>query len=144
MKERIIQLLTKENLSATRFADILGVQRSSISHILSGRNKPSFDFIEKVLVKFPEINAEWLIIGKGEMYKLNNKEELNTLPEKDVITDKTTQKAISFNDNPNINGSININDNIVKKDKVTNVNIKKIVRIIFFYDDKSFTEYFPE
>lgn len=69
MKDRLQQFLTLEQLSPARFADILGVQRSGLSHILSGRNKPGFDFISKMLQKFPQINSEWLLTGKGKMYK---------------------------------------------------------------------------
>ena len=69
MNDRLDKLLMAEQLSPAKFADIIGVQRSSISHIISGRNKPSFDFIAKVLQRFPRINADWLILGKGEMYK---------------------------------------------------------------------------
>ena len=61
MKDRIIQFLREMNMTSTKFADEIGVQRSSISHILSGRNKPSYDFIEKMLNAYPTINAQWLI-----------------------------------------------------------------------------------
>jgi transcriptional regulator with XRE-family HTH domain len=54
-----------EQLSASMFADKVGVQRSSISHILSGRNKPSLDFILKVTTKFSFIDIQWLLNGKG-------------------------------------------------------------------------------
>ena len=69
MKERLIQLLDLEQLSPSKFADIIGVQRSSISHVISGRNKPSFDFLEKTLRAFPGLNASWLILGEGTMYE---------------------------------------------------------------------------
>ena len=68
MKERLIQLLDLEQLTPSKFADIIGVQRSSVSHVISGRNKPSFDFIQKTLTAFPGLNAEWLILGKGTLY----------------------------------------------------------------------------
>ena len=67
MKDQLIKILTHFNISATRFADEIGVQRSSISHILSGRNKPSYDFIVKVLEKYPSLDSLWLLTGKGEM-----------------------------------------------------------------------------
>lgn len=67
MKDRLIRLLDSEQLTASKFADRIGVQRSSVSHVLSGRNKPSFDFIEKTLKAFPDLNPEWLILGKGDM-----------------------------------------------------------------------------
>ncbi|MBR4678167.1 MAG: helix-turn-helix transcriptional regulator [Bacteroidales bacterium] len=69
MKDRILKILDKENISAAKFADVLGVQRSSISHILSGRNKPSLDFVQRILQKFPEINSDWLLFGKGNIYR---------------------------------------------------------------------------
>jgi transcriptional regulator with XRE-family HTH domain len=69
MKDRILQIMNKLGLSATRFADEIEVQRSGISHILSGRNQPSYDFMVKILTRFPDIDAEWLILGKGVMLK---------------------------------------------------------------------------
>jgi transcriptional regulator with XRE-family HTH domain len=71
MKARLVKILTHFGYTATKFADEIGVQRSGISHILSGRNQPSYDFMVKTLSKFPDINAEWLILGKGAMLKIN-------------------------------------------------------------------------
>ena len=69
MNERLKQFLTMENLTPGQFADIMGIQRSGISHLLSGRNKPSYDFIQKMMTCFPTLNIEWLILGKGKPYK---------------------------------------------------------------------------
>ncbi len=69
MQARLQQFLQAENISPSQFADHLGVQRSGVSHILAGRNKPGFEFIEKMLHRYPALNAEWLITGKGKMYK---------------------------------------------------------------------------
>jgi len=71
MNERLKQFLTMEGLSPARFADIMEIQRSGISHLLSGRNKPSFEFIQKMLTAYPALNPEWLILGKGKPYKDN-------------------------------------------------------------------------
>lgn len=73
MLERISQILKTKKLSASQFAVSIGVQPSSVSHVLSGRNKPSLDFITKILSTYPEINAEWLITGKGEILANTNK-----------------------------------------------------------------------
>lgn len=67
MKERIVALMDYFHMTPGQFADRISVQRSSISHILSGRNKPSLEFIQKILRHFPEINTDWLILGKGEI-----------------------------------------------------------------------------
>ena len=69
MNDRIHLILKTKNISASKFADEIGVQRSGISHILSGRNNPSLDFIQKILKRFPDISSEWIISGKGSMYK---------------------------------------------------------------------------
>ena len=63
LKQRLQQIITKNNLSASSFADKLSIQRSNISHILSGRNKPSLDFIEKFINHFPNEDVIWLITG---------------------------------------------------------------------------------
>jgi transcriptional regulator with XRE-family HTH domain len=66
MKERLQELLTHEHLTPVRFAELVEVQRSSVSHVLSGRNKPSLDFIGKILSAFPHVSPDWLILGTGE------------------------------------------------------------------------------
>lgn len=68
MNNRLQQFLSAENISQSQFADSIGVARASISHILSGRNKPGFDFIESMARRYPSLNLEWLITGKGRMY----------------------------------------------------------------------------
>ena len=69
MNRRLQQFLSAENISQSQFAETLGVARANISHILSGRNKPGFDFIEKLLRAYPALNLDWLVTGKGKMYK---------------------------------------------------------------------------
>jgi transcriptional regulator with XRE-family HTH domain len=69
MQDRLQQFLQLEQLTPARLSDIIGVQRSGLSHILSGRNKPGFDFIQRLLIRFPTLSADWLITGKGKMYK---------------------------------------------------------------------------
>lgn len=68
MIKRIEALMKVKNLTASQFADTIGIQRSGMSHILAGRNNPSLDFVLKVLNVFPEISPAWLLQGKGEMY----------------------------------------------------------------------------
>ena len=79
MKERLLQLLDLEQLTPSKFADIIGVQRSSVSHVLSGRNNPSFDFLQKTLKSFPGLNADWLMLGKGTMYEQMGRAQTGTL-----------------------------------------------------------------
>ncbi|HQH41969.1 MAG TPA: helix-turn-helix transcriptional regulator [Bacteroidales bacterium] len=69
MKDRLLALMKAESLTPSQFADELAIQRSAVSHLVSGRNLPSYDVLVKILNRFPEINPEWLLLGKGEMYK---------------------------------------------------------------------------
>lgn len=152
MKDRINKVITHEGLTPSKFADILGVQRSSISHILSGRNNPGLDFLNKVLTHFPNISGDWLITGQGNMLKKpGNPFKMPTLFDK-------TQSGTDSN-KPNVNSSINENaENIESKPLMTEIEDVKttqenrslkmegrqIERIIVFYSDKSFREYQPE
>ena len=69
MVNRINLLLKAKNISARQFAEEIGIQPSGMSHILSGRNNPSLDFVMKVIRRYPEIDINWLMFGKGEMYE---------------------------------------------------------------------------
>jgi transcriptional regulator with XRE-family HTH domain len=75
MVERIKKLLQKQNLTPSQFAAEVGVQRSAVSHLLSGRNKPSLDFMLKVKRHFPEIRLDWLLLGEGRMMETAKKVE---------------------------------------------------------------------
>ena len=67
MKDRLEMILQKYGLSASHLAEILGVQRSGISHILSGRNNPGYEFLVSLVENFPDLNANWILTGKGKM-----------------------------------------------------------------------------
>ena len=69
MDKRLQQFLDAENISQSQLADTLGVARAGISHILSGRNRPGFDFLESMAIHYPQISMDWLLTGKGRMYK---------------------------------------------------------------------------
>lgn len=136
METRIHRLIGSENLTPTKFADIIGVQRSAISHILSGRNKPSFDLIQRILTKFPRVNAEWLIVGKGEMYKTIVQQRLFDVDIKPAETKVEINQPILNQESTVIAPSPKVVEN--------RVNDSSIERIIIFYKDKSFKEYVPE
>jgi transcriptional regulator with XRE-family HTH domain len=69
MKERIQSIINHSGLTQSAFADRIGVQRSAVSHILSGRNNPGLDFLSRILESFPDISGDWLVTGKGDMLK---------------------------------------------------------------------------
>jgi transcriptional regulator with XRE-family HTH domain len=98
MKERILEFLRRENKTSAQFAEEINVQPSGISHILSGRNNPSLDFILKMLEKYSYLSTDWLLFGKGSMYKeskmgdLFSQIDLNE-PEKQKETDPKLKVA---------------------------------------------------
>lgn len=157
MKERLQQLLNKEQLTPVRFAEIVGVQRSSVSHILSGRNNPSLDFIQKILLKFPQINSDWLINGIGELYRDNVTTRQAKTPglfeqtkEEDRIP-YLTQSALKETDSHqkpmNDSTSRPTTERIQPNSDHAASEIgtpSEIERIIVFYRDRSFREYKPE
>lgn len=69
MREKLQQLMNAEQLTGSKLAEFLGIQPSSISHILGGRNKPSLDFVQKILQRYPRINPDWLLLDSDEMYR---------------------------------------------------------------------------
>jgi len=91
-------ILKTKNISSSQLADEIGVQRSNISHILSGRNKPSLEFIKKILDRYKDINMEWLINGKGAMQKENVHASIDLFSELEkknanIITSEPEKKA---------------------------------------------------
>ena len=72
MKDRIFLLIETKELTFGKFADEIGVERSTMSHIKSDRSKPSLDMAQKVLERYPEVSAEWLILGRGPMFRQTN------------------------------------------------------------------------
>ena len=122
--KRLKKVIDYYGESASSFAEKIEVQRSSISHILSGRNKPSLDFVLKILSSFPEVNLYWLLNGKGEF---PSDEE------------KVTKKEIPKSQSPQTN--IDFEETIEKKMDVQKNEDKTIERIVIFYSDGTFKNY---
>lgn len=100
MKERIELLLQIQNMSPSQFADEIGVQRSVVSHVLSGRNNPSLEFVTKTLSRFSEIRPDWMLFGSGSMLKMPN--EVTILSE----TPPHTEERNLFSETKNTESSI--------------------------------------
>jgi len=98
MVDRILLVLKIKNLTPSKFADEIGIQRSSMSHIMSGRNLPSLDLITKILNKYPDINSEWLLQGAGPMMKTIQIDLFEQPTEAKAAT--TTEKTVSVADEP--------------------------------------------
>jgi transcriptional regulator with XRE-family HTH domain len=146
MKERILRFLQLENKTSSQFAEEIGVQPSSISHIISGRNNPSLDFIIKMLGKYSNINPDWLLFGNGEMYRDNM--SANNVSTSEVPAGDSAPAEPGLFDLP---GQI-VEDNRKTDDETRNEKVERIPagnrrrspkRIILLYDDNTFEEYDP-
>ena len=128
--ERITQILEEQQLSSSAFADTIGVQRSSISHVLSGRNKPSLEFILKTVRAFPAYSTDWLLFGRSPESPVNYSEAI----EQDS---PSTVKDIAFTTNPMTRESST-------DSSLTSNSQAEIDKIVLLYKDGRFTEYIPK
>lgn len=134
---RLQQVMDYYGLNAAAFADSLEIQRSGISHLLSERNKPSLDFILKLIEKFPEVDMYWITQGKGSFPRKEDKE---------LVSAKKTQQPDLFSDIPEIETqastpappSVAIKEKQVEPKALPLLTNKRIKRIIFFYEDNRF------
>ena len=105
INERITKVLEYSGFSASEFADEIDVQRSSISHIISGRNKPSLEFVTKIKNRFPELSWDWIILGTGEMkqtdspFPISEKQEENSAPDLFTLIDEDYKNEVFVQDN---------------------------------------------
>lgn len=120
IKDRLRMIMDSHKLNAGSFADRIGVQRSNVSHVLSGRNKPSFDFIEKLLLAFPRVSAEWLFTGKQSAPENESPKTIERVQGEEMQSSFDEQKI----------------------SKRTEVN-KKIVKTLVFYEDFTFDVFLP-
>lgn len=143
MKERLFKFLKAENKSSAQFAEEIGVQPSGISHILSGRNNPSLDFVLKMLEKYKFLSTEWLLFGKGSMYKDLKMQSL--FDEENIMNQNSDPQTIQKEPLNPAPGLPETGKNIIGKDFSVHSGgtESSVTRIVWFYDNNSFEEYFP-
>ena len=137
MKERLLEFLRSENKSSAQLAEEIGVQPSGISHIISGRNNPSLDFVIKMLERYPYLSTEWLLFGKGLMYKDQHYGTLFDIPETNNTILKSSENAKSAAADTNQENSGTGDPDR----REINTNSQTVNKIVFFFDDGSFEEY---
>lgn len=139
--KRLEFILDYYSLTASGFADKIGVQRSSLSHLLSGRNKPSLDFILKILEFFPEIDLYWILNGQGNFLKMKNEKNApSPTPNfEEKILEKTFSTAKSFEKNTTQEA-----EKIISQEKkMLETNPNSIEKIVILYANGKFKEYNP-
>ena len=155
MNTRLKQFLAAENISQAQFADSISVVRASVSHVLAGRNNPSYDFIKAIMDNYPQLNIEWLILGKGKMYK-----DMSPASVQDTIQKDDPEPGLLFtgfaegtedtmpieqdiplvldDPQPNIAASYAINASSTTTQ--TPVKQRKVSKIVVLFDDGSYQE----
>ncbi|MEA1875400.1 MAG: helix-turn-helix transcriptional regulator [Bacteroidota bacterium] len=140
MKDRVRKLLLNEGLTSGAFADEIGVQRSSLSHILNGRNNPSLDFVIKTKNRFQKLNLSWLLLGEGEMYLSDN--QVN------VTEKKSVSSTLNIFDNLSEESKTQTVPELIESRDITDVDDNSILpqvdQIVIFYSDNSFDTYRPK
>tara|TARA_Y100000766_G_C18912174_1_gene608920 strand:+ start:3714 stop:4046 length:333 start_codon:yes stop_codon:yes gene_type:complete len=97
MENRIQNIIEKYELSSNTFAQEINVNRSTISHILSGRNKPSIEVLQKILRRFPDVSSSWLLLGQGAIDNTNLATTSSHVPEENTIeTNRSIDKIVVF------------------------------------------------
>ena len=144
MREKLQKLMASEQLTASRFAELLGIQPSGVTHLLGGRNKPSFDLVQKILRRFPHINPDWLLLESEQMYRadaeLTNDQPNQTSNE--VAETPVNVEKISAAQNTTISeGSTSANNSIERLATIGAVNRKNVKRVIVLFDDHTFESF---
>ena len=133
MNQRLQQFLAAENISQAQFADTIDVARASVSHVIAGRNNPGYDFIRNLALHYPDLNLEWLICGKGRMYKSATPSEISPeLPPEPENAPEAPQDA----DEPILQEPAPP----VPPAELKAVSGRGISRIVIFYDDNTYQE----
>lgn len=142
MKEKLDFLLRSKSLTATSFARLLEIQPSSVSHILSGRNKPSFDMVVKLLKAFPDINPDWLLLDDERVYR-------NEVPSSSFSP--ITSPNLPSDDQASLFTAVENNEfsatSVESKNEIANIFSspssagKSVDRVIILYSDKTFDSY---
>jgi transcriptional regulator with XRE-family HTH domain len=152
MIEKIQLLMKIHQMSAADMAEKLGTERSGISHFLSGRNKPSLAFVQKLLEKFPELNPDWLLLNKGSMLRSDDnqvvveKHFIDSTPEFQFPdeTEKTIIEIPVVNDekaSAYVVDKQHTNITSAEKQEKTKNNDESIDRIVIFYQNGTFKAY---
>ena len=143
MGEKLEFLIKQKGLTTTSFARMLDVQPSGISHIISGRNKPSFDLVVKILKLFPDLNPDWLLLDDEQIYRLDGSKSMSAdLPP--LGSSSLDDTLFSQAQNIPVSEAKSEAENLpVENLSFVPTSTKSVERIIILYKDKSFETYTP-
>lgn len=143
LNDKIKQILVDKSISPSHFADEIGVQRSSISHILAGRNKPSLDIVQKIVRRYPDLGMDWILEEEDFSTSIPN-----------ASSNKSRSYESRFGLNSPLPGSSDLHEKLLPGQYPVHQNLttshaessdeKTIERILIFYSDGTFKQYTPE
>lgn len=164
MVSRILSILKQKNLSISQFAEEIGIQKSGMSHLISGRNKPSLELILKILQKYPDIKPEWLLFGTMQKVS-DDKTPVTSSPPENVLVKTAASPATLFDFSGESNSceaslsedlgesvtepgpirdSIDQKKRVVKTKEGVSLNAdQEIERMVIFFNDCTFRTYSP-
>ena len=161
MREKLLELMKREGLKPSQLAEILGINPAGISHILAGRNKPSFELLQKILRRFPKINPDWLLLDSNQIYRSDTTNPVSGVPSGMTPAENNGMDNTLFGNAENIGskpgtpgigstGSTAGSGSAIEGPKIVssiptagshaNVGVK---RIVIFYEDQTFETYTP-
>lgn len=152
MKDRILSVMQHKGLTSARFAEVIGIQRSAMTHIMKGRNNPSFDVILKILSNFPEVNTDWLIFGKGTMLKSQSQQDLPPQSESEpdlfqnmpIFSTESTAASEKRQEIDSKSPQNTTKEIVIEELKSIKKVTRKIDKILIFYDDKTYDTFILE
>ena len=142
MKDRIRLFLETENKTSSQFAEEIGIQPSGVSHVLSGRNKPSLDFVLKMLKTYSDLNSDWLLFGEGKMYKETAEPGLfddKHMEKMQTVQGKHSEVSLFADNELDEEEKMHDESDAQDTDKSPQDNFSE--RIIIFHDDGTYSEY---
>lgn len=140
MNTRLKQFLAAENITQAQFADNINVVRASVSHVLSGRNNPSYEFIRSIMLKYPDLNIEWLMFGKGKMYRNSPVTELSLQAEEQPVLEPDSDELFPEYEDSTTEHVETIETIASDNRPQAIVNQRKVSKIIVLFDDGSYQE----
>ena len=144
MREKLQKLMASEQLTASRFAELLGIQPSGVTHLLGGRNKPSFDLVQKILRRFPHINPDWLLLDSEQMYRADSEltnDQPNQTSNEVAETPVNVEKNSATQNTTISESSTSANNSIERLATIGAVNRKYVKRVIVLFDDHTFESF---
>lgn len=152
IKDRVKMIMDREKLTAGAFAECIGASQATISHILSGRNKPSVELLLRVHQRYADINLEWLLTGKGRMSNASSDEEIppsspnigyplfaENVVNPDGMQSATENRKEITSETPHVNLKEIVKQEVIYKERPP----KKITEIRIFFDDNTYETFKP-